>query len=261
MEKKDVIFTGKDGIVRIVINRPEKRNALNLSVRKKLKEILEQVKQDETIKVLVITGAGQEAFIAGGDLNELKDFNAIQMLKYLDTYGQKLYTEFERLPIPTIALIKGYCLGGGCELAMACDIRIATPNARFGVPEVKYGVIPGGGGTQRLARLIGIGRAKELILTGTIINAKEAEKMGLINKMVPMNKIENYVKKLGQQIMAQGPIAVKMAKIALNESLQGSLDMGLRIEALSEAVCYSTRDKKEGLYAFLEKRKPLFTDE
>lgn len=143
MESKNVIFAVKNGIARIVVNRPEKKNALNIAVRKRLIEILETVKEDEAIRVLIITGAGEEAFIAGGDLNELKDFNAIQVLKYLDTYSQKLYTKFEQLPVPTIALIKGYCLGGGCELAMACDIRIASPGAKLGLPELRHGVIPG----------------------------------------------------------------------------------------------------------------------
>lgn len=261
MESKDVIFTVKDGIATIVVNRPEKRNALNLAVRRKLIEILEAVKKDETVRVLIITGAGEKAFIAGADLKELKDWNAIQMLKYIDTYGQKLYTEFERLPIPTIAMINGYCLGGGCELAMACDIRIASPGAKFGLPELRHGVIPGGGGTQRLVRLIGLGRAKELVLTGRFINAKEAERIGLINQIVPKNRIEDYVNNLAQEIISQGPIAIKMAKIALNEAVQGSLDIGMRIEALSEAICYSTQDKKEGFYAFLEKRKPHFKNE
>jgi enoyl-CoA hydratase len=261
MESKNVIFAVENGIAKIVVNRPEKRNALNIAVRRRLIEILETVKEDEAIRVLIVTGAGEEAFIAGGDLNELKDFNAIQVLKYLDTYSQKLYTKFEQLPIPTIALIKGYCLGGGCELAMACDIRIASPGAKLGLPELRHGVIPGGGGTQRLVRLVGLGRAKEIVLTGSIVDAKEAERIGLINKVVPKNRIEKYVETLANKILSQGPIAVKLAKAALNVSMQGSLDIGMRIEALSEAVCYSTRDKKEGLYAFLEKRKPHFINE
>ncbi len=261
METKDVLFTAKDGIARITVNRPEKRNAINIAARKKLLEILERVREDEAIRVLIITGAGEEAFIAGGDLNELKDLNAIQVLKYLESYSQKLYTEFERLPIPTIALINGYCLGGGCELAMACDIRIAVPRAKLGLPELRHGVIPGGGGTQRLVRLVGLGRAKELILTGSIIDAREAERIGLINRVVPKNRIRKYVEALAAKILSQGPIAVRMAKAALNQAVQGPLDMGMRIEALSEAVCYSTRDKREGFYAFLEKRKPLFTNE
>jgi len=261
MESKEVLFTVRNRVARIVVNRPEKRNALNRETRRRLLDVLETVKEDGTVRVLTITGAGEEAFIAGGDLNELKDLNAVQMLSYLESYSQKLYTAFERLPVPTVAVIKGYCLGGGCELAMGCDFRIATPQAKMGLPELKHGVIPGGGGTQRLVRIVGLGRAKELILTGRIIDAKEAEKIGLINKIVPKNRIEKYVERLANEILSQGPIAVKMAKAALNESMQGSLDMGMRIEALSEAVCYSTRDKKEGLYAFLEKRKPHFTNE
>jgi enoyl-CoA hydratase len=261
METKDVLFTAKDGIARITVNRPEKRNAINIAARKKLLEILEGVKEDEAIRVLIITGAGEEAFIAGGDLSELKDLNAVQVLKYLESYSQKLYTGFERLPIPTIALINGYCLGGGCELAMACDIRIAVPRSKLGLPELRHGVIPGGGGTQRLVRLVGWGRAKELILTGSIIDAREAERIGLINRVVPKNRIRKYVEALAAKILSQGPIAVRMAKAALNQAVQGPLDMGMRIEALSEAVCYSTRDKREGFYAFLEKRKPRFTNE
>jgi enoyl-CoA hydratase len=261
MQSKEVLFTVKDGIGKIVINRPAKRNALSISVRKSLIKILEDVRRDEGVRILLVTGAGEEAFISGADLNELKEFSAVQMLKYIETYGQGLYNRFERLPIPTIALVKGYCLGGGCELAMACDLRIAAPEARLGLPELRYGVIPGGGGTQRLARLVGFGRAKELILTGRIIDGREAESIGLVNKVVPLDRIEEYGEKLARQIMAQGPIAVKMAKTALNESLQGSLGSGMMIEALAEAVCYSTRDKREGLSAFLEKRKPKFKNE
>lgn len=261
MERKEVLYSVDEGIGRIVINRPEKKNALNIRARKRLIEILDEVARDETVQILVITGSGEEAFISGGDLSELKDFTAVEMFKYIETYGQRLYRKFEKLPVPTIALVKGYCLGGGCELAMACDLRIATPGAKFGLPELRYGIIPGGGGTQRLGKLVGFGRAKELVLTGRIIDASEAEQIGLINKVVPLDQIEDYVKNLGKQIIAQGPVAVKMAKIVLNESLQGSLDSGMMIEALAEAVCYSTRDKKEGLHAFLQKRKPKFTNE
>lgn len=261
MERKEVLCSVDEGIGRIVINRPEKKNTLNIRARKRLIEILDEVARDETVQILVITGSGEEAFISGGDLSELKDFTAVEMFKYIETYGQRLYRKFEKLPVPTIALVKGYCLGGGCELAMACDLRIATPGAKFGLPELRYGIIPGGGGTQRLGKLVGFGRAKELVLTGRIIDASEAEQIGLINKVVPLDQIEDYVKNLGKQIIAQGPVAVKMAKIVLNESLQGSLDSGMMIEALAEAVCYSTRDKKEGLHAFLQKRKPKFTNE
>lgn len=261
MERKEVLYSVDEGIGRIVINRPEKKNTLNIRARKRLIEILDEVARDETVQILVITGSGEEAFISGGDLSELKDFTAVEMFKYIETYGQRLYRKFEKLPVPTIALVKGYCLGGGCELAMACDLRIATPGAKFGLPELRYGIIPGGGGTQRLGKLVGFGRAKELVLTGRIIDASEAEQIGLINKVVPLDQIEDYVKNLGKQIIAQGPVAVKMAKIVLNESLQGSLDSGMMIEALAEAVCYSTRDKKEGLHAFLQKRKPKFTNE
>lgn len=261
MERKEVLYSVDEGIGRIVINRPEKKNTLNIRARKRLIEILDEVARDETVQILVITGSGEEAFISGGDLSELKDFTAVEMFKYIETYGQRLYRKFEKLPVPTIALVKGYCLGGGCELAMACDLRIATPGAKFGLPELRYGIIPGGGGTQRLGKLVGFGRAKELVLTGRIIDASEAEQIGLINKVVPLDQIEDYVKNLGKQIIAQGPVAVRMAKIVLNESLQGSLDSGMMIEALAEAVCYSTRDKKEGLHAFLQKRKPKFTNE
>ncbi len=261
METKEVLFSLQDGIARIVINRPEKRNALNIKTRQRLLEVLDAVRNDPKVRVVTVTGAGEEAFISGGDLNELKDLNALQILNYLENYSQKLYTAFERLPVPTIAVIKGYCLGGGCELAMGCDFRIATPQAKIGLPELKHGVIPGGGGTQRLVRIVGLGRAKELILTGRIIDAKEAEKIGLVTRVVPKNRIERYVDELAQKIASLGPIAVRLAKAALNDAVQGSLDTGMRIEALSEAVCYSTHDKKEGFYAFLEKRKPRFTNE
>jgi enoyl-CoA hydratase len=148
MEQKEVLYSVKEGIGRIVINRPEKKNALNMRTRQRLVEIMDEAARDENIQVVVIT-AQEEAFISGADLNEMKDLTALQMLRYIETYGQKLYNKFEQLPVPTIALVKGYCLGGGCELAIACDIRIASPDATFGLPELKHGVIPGGG-TQRL---------------------------------------------------------------------------------------------------------------
>jgi enoyl-CoA hydratase len=261
MKQKEVLYSVKEGIARIVINRPEKKNALNIRTRQTLVEIMDEVARDGNIQIVVITGSGEEAFISGADLNEMKDLTALQMLRYIDTYGQKLYNKFDQLPIPTIALVKGYCLGGGCELAIACDIRIASPDATFALPELKHGVIPGGGGTQRLGRLVGIGRAKEIILTGRLIDATEAEKIGLINKVVPKDQIEDYVTDMAKKIVSQGPIAVRMAKVALNESLQGSLSSGMMIEAFAEAVCYSTRDKQEGFEAFLQKRKPKFTDE
>jgi enoyl-CoA hydratase len=261
MESNEVLFTREDGIARIVVNRPEKRNALNIATRIRLLEVLETVREDTTLRVLTITGAGEESFISGGDLNELKDLNSIEVLRYLEGYSQKLYTAFERLPIPTVAIIKGYCLGGGCELALACDLRIAMVNAKLGLPELKHGVIPGGGGTQRLVRIIGIGRAKELILTGRIIDAEEAERIGLVSNVVPKDQMDAHMEKVARQISSLGPIAVRMAKAVLNDSMQASLDMGMRIEALAEAVCYSTEDKKEGFYAFLEKRKPHFKNE
>lgn len=260
MEFKNIIYS-KDkerGIAKVVINRPEVRNALNRGARQELRSVIEDIRQDESIRVLTITGAGDKAFIGGADISELKEASPIEIEEYTCTLGQQLYTDIENLDIPVIAMINGFCLGGGCELAMACDIRIASDNARFGQPEISVGIIPGGGGTQRLPRLIGWGRAKELIYTGRIIDAVEAERIGLVDKVVPPDRLEEEVRQLAEAIISQSPLIIRLAKKVINRGMYTDLATGLACERANFALCFATEDHIEGMTAFLEKRKPEF---
>lgn len=259
MSFKNVLFERAEGIATIVINRPEKRNAINKETRLELLEIMEEIKGDKNIRVAILTGAGDKAFISGSDITELKEMTPLEMYNFMTTLAQKLYTDFGNLDIPVIAMINGLCVGGGCELAIACDIRIAADTAKFGQPEVLIGIIPGSGATQRLPRLIGMGKAKELIYTGSLIDAKEAERIGLVNKVVPQERLKEEVMSLARNIAEKSPVILRMAKKAINGSSESTLDMGLAYEAMVECLCFSTEDRKEGMNAFFEKRKPRFS--
>lgn len=258
MDFKNIICSLEDNIFWIKINRPEKRNALNKATRAELRQALEHIKTVRDIKVVVITGSGDKAFIAGADVSDLLDMGPFEMEEYLATLSQQLYTDIENLSIPVIAMINGVAVGGGLELALASDIRIASENAKFGLTEINLGVIPGGGGTQRLPRLIGAGRAKELILTGDIIDAHEALRIGMVNKVVPQERLEATVREMAQKIASKSMVAIRFAKKAINAAMKTSLDSGLAYEALLECLCFATEDRKEGMSAFLEKRKPKF---
>jgi enoyl-CoA hydratase len=260
MDFKNVFFEKMEGIATIVINRPEKRNALNKETRLELLEIMKEIKADTNLRVAILTGAGDKAFISGSDINELKEMTPVEMYNFTTTLGQQLYTDFGNLDIPVIAMINGLCIGGGCEIAMACDIRIAADTAKFGQPEVLIGIIPGSGATQRLPRLIGMGKAKELIYTGNMIDAKEAERIGLINRAVPPERLKDEVWNLARNIAEKSQVIIRMAKKALSRSFESTLDMGLAYEAMTECLCFSTDDRKEGMSAFFEKRKPKFSD-
>lgn len=260
MDFKNILFEKVEGIATIVINRPEKRNALNKETRLELLEIMKEIKADTNLRVAILTGAGDKAFISGSDINELKEMTPIDMYNFTTTLAQQLYTDFGNLDIPVIAMINGLCIGGGCEIAMACDIRIAADTAKFGQPEVLIGIIPGSGATQRLPRLIGMGKAKELIYTGNMIDAKEAERIGLINRAVPPERLKDEVWNLARNIAEKSQVIIRMAKKALNRSFESTLDMGLAYEAMAECLCFSTDDRKEGMSAFFEKRKPKFSD-
>lgn len=246
------------GIARIIINRPEVRNALNQGARMELRQIVGDLKEDKDIRVVIITGAGDKAFVAGADIAEFKEATPIIMSERAATTGQQLVNDIEGLPMPVIAVINGFCLGGGNELAMACDIRIASETAKFGQPEISIGIIPGAGGTQRLPRLIGWGRAKELIYTGRIIDAPEAERIGLVDKVVPPDKLEETVNQLAETIASKSPLIVRIAKKTINKGMYTDLAAGLSYEAMSFSLCFSTEDHSEGVMAFLEKRKPEF---
>jgi len=260
MEFKNIIYE-KDkekGIVKLTINRPEVRNALNAATRQELRNAIGEIEKDGNVRVVIITGAGEKAFISGADITAFKDATPIMMEESASTLGQQLFNDIENLSVPVIAMINGFCLGGGLELAMCCDIRIASENARFGQPEINVGILPGGGGTQRLPRLIGWGRAKELIYTGRIIEATEAEKLGVVDKVVPPERLGEEVEQLAETIASKSPLIIKLVKKAINKGMYTDLAAGLAYEKANFALCFATEDRIEGVTAFLEKRKPQF---
>jgi len=240
----------------ITINRPEKRNALNIKTREEGAVLLDQLRQDDSVRVVVFTGAGDKAFMAGADIAEFAGRTANMQREVM--LGRSLFTAIDTFPKPVIAMINGYCLGGGCELALACDLRIASETASFGQPEINLGIIPGGGGTQRLTRLVGEGKAMELILTGELIDAKTAFVIGLVNHVVPVDQLEAKTLEIANRIAEKGPIALRLAKEAIKLASRSNLDEGLKREVDLFALCFATEDKDEGVKAFLEKRKPNF---
>ena len=258
MSFEAIIYSKEKGIARIVINRPEKRNALNQTVRLELQQVLRDIEEDDSVRVAIITGAGDKAFIGGADITELKEMTPIACEARASTLGQQLFTDIENLRVPVIAMINGFCLGGGCELAMACDIRIASENAKFGQTEINVGIMPGGGGTQRLPRLVGWGRAKELVYTGRIIDAAEAERIGLVNKVVPLDQLEDTVNQLAEEIASKSSKIISLIKKSINDGMYTDLEAGLSCEKGNFSLCFATEDSKEGLTAFAEKRKPEY---
>ena len=243
-------------VVLITINRPEKRNALNIQARAEGAAALDELRDDESVGVVVFTGAGDKAFIAGADIAEFAGRTALTQRDVM--MGRSLFTAIDSFPKPVIAMVNGYCLGGGCELALACDLRIASETASFGQPEINLGIIPGGGGTQRLTRLVGEGKAMELILTGDIISAAAAYNLGLVNMVVAASDLEAKTMEIANRIAEKSPIALRMAKEAVKIASRSNLDEGLRREVDLFALCFSSEDKDEGVKAFLEKRKPTF---
>ncbi|HEY3027835.1 MAG TPA: enoyl-CoA hydratase-related protein [Pyrinomonadaceae bacterium] len=247
----------RDRVAIVTINRPEKRNALNIKTREEGAAVLEWLQEDDNVRVVVITGAGDKAFIAGADIAEFAGRTALMQRAVM--LGRSLFTAIDVFPKPVIAMINGYCLGGGCELALACDLRIASEAASFGQPEINLGIIPGGGGTQRLTRLIGEGKAMEMILTGEIIDAQTAFNLGLVNHVVPADQLAAKTMEIANRIAEKSPIALRLAKEAVKLASRSNLDEGLRREVDLFALCFSSEDKNEGVGAFLEKRKPNFT--
>jgi len=245
---------GKVGV--ITINRPHKRNALNHEVRSQLYKILKEVDADEKIRVAVITGAG-DSFVAGADIVSMKDYTSKDAREATDQ-GNKIFSFIEGMRIPVIAAVNGWALGGGCELALACDIRICSSNARFGQPEVRLGIIPGYGANVRLPRLIGVGRAKEMIFTGRIIDANEALRIGLVNKMVPKDELMMHTMDLAEKISGAG-MAIDFAKQAINKSFDLNTDEAIKLASKLYEKLYNTHDRTEGISAYLEKRDPNFT--
>lgn len=251
-----LLLDRQDRVAIITINRPDKRNALNIKTREEGAALLDELRKDESVGVLVFTGAGDKAFIAGADIAEFADRTAITQRDVM--MSRSLFTAIDSFPKPVIAMINGYCLGGGCELALACDIRVASETASFGQPEINLGIIPGGGGTQRLTRLVGEGKAMELILTGEIINAQTALSIGLVNHVVPADQLRAKTMDIANRIAEKSPIALQLAKEAVKLASRSNLDEGLRREVDLFALCFSSEDKNEGVSAFLEKRKPAF---
>ncbi len=254
---ENVSYEKKDAIAYITVNRPKVLNALNAKTIRELWAVFEEARQDEAVRGVILTGAGGKSFVAGADIGELARVTAVEAAE-MTSNGQAVTSLIESLGKPVIAAVNGFALGGGCELAMACSIRLATDSARFGQPEVKLGVIPGYGGTQRLPRLVGRGRALQLILSGGMIDAAEAYRIGLVNEVVPADGLIARAEAILQQIFGNAPLAVKFAIEAVDKGLEASVAEGLVIESSFFAICAATEDKKEGTSAFLEKRAPKF---
>jgi enoyl-CoA hydratase len=254
----ETLLLEKRGAVALVtVNRPDKLNALNIKTREEGAALLAELAVDDSVRVVVFTGAGDKSFIAGADIAEFAGRTPNQQRSVM--LGHSLFTAFDNFPKPVIAMINGFCLGGGCELALACDLRIASDKARLGQPEINLGIIPGGGGTQRLTRLVGEGKAMELILTGDMINAQTAYEIGLVNMVVPHEELADKTMALAARIAEKSPIALRMAKESVRIASRSNLDEGLRREIDLFALCFASEDKEEGVKAFLEKRKPVFT--
>ena len=254
---RNVLFEqdGKIGILKI--NRPEALNALNEDVLMDLNKAVDDIAINDSVEVLIITGEGK-AFVAGADITQMKDLDVESGRKF-GVLGQEVFRKIEKLEKPTIAAVNGFALGGGCELAMCCDMRIASEKAKFGQPEVGLGIIPGFSGTQRLSRIVGISKAKELILTGDYINAQEAEHICLVNKTAPPEALMEEAKKLANKILKNSPLAVKYANIAIKRGFETDIETGISIESDLFGMCFASKDQKEGMNAFVEKRKPNFT--
>lgn len=256
-EYQSLLVEKQDGIAFITINRPAALNALNETTICELNKVTEEIEKDSAVFAVILTGSGEKAFVAGADITELRQVTALQAREF-SKYGQSVFNRIENLPKPVIAAVNGYALGGGCELALSCDIRIASEKARFGQPEVLLGVTPGYAGTQRLPRLIGKGRAKELLFTGEQIDAAEAYRIGLVNKVVPHDQLIKAAKEMALKIMSRAQIAVRLNKAAINEGLDMDFESGQAYEAEVFGLCFATEDQKEGMTAFVEKRKANF---
>jgi enoyl-CoA hydratase len=245
------------GVALITINRPQKLNALSAAVIGELGEAFDRVAQDKAIRAVILTGAGEKAFIAGADINELAAFSPYEARDFA-LRGHAIFRRLETCGKPCVAAVNGFALGGGLELAMACTVRFASENAKLGQPEVKLGIIPGYGGTQRLPRLVGRGRALELLLDGEPVTATDAFRIGLVNAVVPQAELLPYCRSWLSKVLANGPLAIRLAAEAVDAGLNGGLEEGLRFEAAAFGVVAATEDRIEGTRAFLEKRPPAF---
>ncbi|AND86049.1 short-chain-enoyl-CoA hydratase [Clostridium tyrobutyricum] len=256
---ENVILKEENGIAEIIINRPKALNALNSETLKELGSIIDDIHVNDNIKAVIITGSGEKSFVAGADIAQMSKLNSIEATKF-SRLAQNVFSRIENLPKLVIAAVNGFALGGGCELAMACDIRFASKKAKFGQPEVNLGILPSFGGTQRLPRLVGKGIAKELIFSTDMISANEAYRIGLANKVYEPEELLTKAKEFAQKVMTKSPVGVRLAKASINNGLDVDLEAGLKYEANSFGLCFSTEDQKEGMKAFLEKRKANFKD-
>jgi enoyl-CoA hydratase len=254
MKFKNIVLEIKDNVGVVKMNRPDAMNALNDQTLSELKEAISQLKDDDAVRVIIITGEGK-AFVAGADIAEMKDMTAEQAEEFSRT-GQKVFNRIAKIKKPVIAAVNGFALGGGCELAMACDIRVASEKAKLGQPEVNLGVIPGFAGTQRLSRLVGPAKAKELIFTADMVDAQTAHSIGLVNQVVPAEQLMDACMEMAKKIASKGPKAVRLAKKVVNEGVEEKLEKGSEYETHEFGECFASGEAKEGMSAFLEKRKP-----
>ena len=254
---ENLIYETRDAIAVVTINRPSVRNALNSATVRELAGAFEQAKSDDNIRVVILTGAGEKAFVAGADINELAVQSPVSGKEYA-LAGQRVFDAIENLAKPVIAAVNGFALGGGCELAMACTFRLASDNAVFGQPEVKLGILPGYGGSQRLPRLVGKGRAMQILLTGEMVSAADAMRIGLVNQVVALPELLSTAESIARKIMANGPLAVRFVLEAVNRGMEMTQAEGQFLEATLFGLCCATEDMKEGTRAFLEKRQANF---
>ena len=258
MEYKNIMFGVEGSVAVVTLNRPEVLNALNEETMKELGSAMSECKQDGTVRVVILTGVGDKAFIAGADINEFVGKSPAMIMNFAEL-GHNVVRIMETMGKPIVAAVNGYALGGGLEISMACDMRFASDKARFGQPEILLGLIPGMGGTQRLSRLVGIGLARELIMSGEQVTAQRAYEIGLVNRVFPAEQLMEETKKFAQRLAGLPPFALRMAKYAINYGYDLALENANSLELQCFSQCWSTEDLKEGVAAFLEKRKPIFT--
>ncbi len=257
MAFQNILWKIEDGVGIVTVNRPKALNALDARTVEELVEVVETARRDPAVRALVLTGAGDKAFVAGADIAAMSTMSPVQARRFADM-GHRLGAALERLEIPTVAAVNGFALGGGCELAMACDLVYASEKARFGQPEVSLGLIPGFGGTQRLTRRVGLMRAKEMVFTGDFYDARKSMEMGLVLEVLPPEKLLEHAVAQARKIASKGPVAVAQAKRALERGADADLHTGAEVEIQAFAVCFGTEDAREGMKAFLEKRPPTF---
>ena len=255
---KNLIYTVEKGIGIITFNRPAALNAMNTESLEEFMEALKKAKNDDDVKCLVLTGAGEKAFVAGADIKEMQEKSPVEFMAYPEL-GSGACRYLETLPKPSVAAVNGIALGGGTEIAMSCDLRFASENARFGQPEILIGIIPGWGGSQRLPRLIGKGRAMEFMMTGGHINAQRAYEIGLVNRIFPQGELLEKAKEFAQKLAGMPGFAIKMLKTSVNNGIDMDMTSALNLEIQCISQCFSTKDQKEGMKAFIEKRKPVWS--